>query len=182
MTAQINDATRVNPDKLHRNPSAAICIAFISLVLCRSHPSAQVADCKLFLLFYFMTAHFMMSGIVLIKWSSRFQSGIEISSAKCISLPQRRMLPQRRDNHQWHEKEMSYWYSYETNVSKHAISSVQQDEILNIHLPFTVIIELQRDGTIKGSFMMELYEEDFCTTQLCSRSKLRGLYGCGCMI
>lgn len=62
---------------------------------------------------------------------------------KCFGLPPRRMSPPRRHNYQWHEKEMRYWYSYETNVSKHAMSSAQQDEILNIHLPFSVIIELQ---------------------------------------
>lgn len=52
---------------------------------------------------------------------------------------------------------MSYWYSYETNVSKHAISSVKEDDILNIHLPFTVIIELQRDAseTIKWAWLSE---------------------------
>lgn len=76
---------------------------------------------------------------------------------KCFS-----SFPPRRPNHQWHEKEMRYWYSYETNVLKHATSSAQQDEILNIHLAFRVITELQlgergRGGQLKALMIPALY-------------------------
>lgn len=126
-----------------------ISFMFIKWVSCEIHTSPPTVTHKLFIFLLLYDRVVLLGGDVLIKKNSRFQSGIEISRAKCFCLPQRQMLPLKRDNRQWHEKEMRYWYSYETNVSKHATSSAQQDEILNVRLPFTVIIELLLRETVE---------------------------------